>query len=71
VDLIITDLVMPVMGGRELAERVRQIMPSVKILCTSGYVMPSDKQTGTAYLQKPFTSRELLTKVKQTLAGGG
>jgi CheY-like chemotaxis protein len=43
----------------------------MKILSTSGYVMPSDKQTGTAYLQKPFTSRELLAKVKQVLAGAG
>jgi CheY-like chemotaxis protein len=40
----------------------------MKILCTSGYVMPADKQTGTAYLQKPFTSAELLAKVKQILA---
>jgi two-component system, cell cycle sensor histidine kinase and response regulator CckA len=71
IDLIITDLVMPVMSGRELVERVRQIMPSAKILSMSGYVMPSDKQAGTAYLQKPFTSRELLAKVKQVLAGGG
>jgi two-component system, cell cycle sensor histidine kinase and response regulator CckA len=67
VDLIITDLVMPVMSGRELAERVRQILPAAKILSTSGYVMPSDRQTGTAYLQKPFTSRELLAKVKQVI----
>ena len=71
VDLIITDLVMPVMSGRELVERVRQILPAMKILSTSGYVMPSDRQTGTAYLQKPFTSRELLAKVKQVLAGAG
>ena len=70
-DLIITDLVMPVMSGRELAERVRQIKPAAKILSMSGYAMPSDRQAGTAYLQKPFTSRELLTKVKQVLAGGG
>jgi signal transduction histidine kinase/CheY-like chemotaxis protein len=67
VDLIITDLVMPVMSGRELVERVRQLTPAAKILSTSGYVMPSDKQVGTAYLQKPFTSRELLAKVKQVL----
>jgi CheY-like chemotaxis protein len=71
VDLIITDLVMPVMSGRELAERVRQILPAAKILSTSGYVMPSDKQTGTAYLQKPFTSRELLAKVKQVIRSTG
>jgi DNA-binding response OmpR family regulator len=40
----------------------------MSILCTSGYVMPADKQTGTSYLQKPFTSAELLAKVKQVLA---
>ncbi|MDD5138808.1 MAG: ATP-binding protein [Verrucomicrobiales bacterium] len=67
VDLVVTDMVMPAMSGRELAERIRQLMPEAKILCTSGYVMPSDRQAGTAYLQKPFTSRELLAKVKQLL----
>jgi nitrogen-specific signal transduction histidine kinase len=69
VDLIITDLVMPTMSGRELIERVRQLAPGTRIMSTSGYVMPADKQTGTPYLQKPFTSRELLLKVKQVLAG--
>jgi len=67
-DLVVTDLVMPGMGGRELVERIRQLAPTLKILCTSGYVMPADKQSGTAYLQKPFTSAELLAKVKQVLA---
>ena len=67
VDLIVTDLVMPVMSGRELIERARQLLPAAKILCMSGYLMPSDKQTGTAYLQKPFTSRELLAKVRQAI----
>lgn len=67
-DLVVTDLVMPGMGGRELIERIRQLAPAMPILCTSGYVMPADKRTGTAYLQKPFTSAELLAKVKQVLA---
>ena len=71
VDIVVTDLVMPGMGGRELVERIRQLAPTIKILCTSGYVMPADKQTGTAYLQKPFTSHELLAKVKQVLVGSG
>jgi CheY-like chemotaxis protein len=67
-DLVVTDLVMPGMGGRELIERIRQLAPTMRILCTSGYVMPADKQTGAAYLQKPFTSAELLAKVKHVLA---
>jgi signal transduction histidine kinase len=67
VDLIITDLVMPTMGGREFIERARQLVPGTRIMSTSGYVMPADKQTGTPYLQKPFTSHELLAKVKQVL----
>jgi two-component system cell cycle sensor histidine kinase/response regulator CckA len=67
VDLIITDLVMPTMGGREFIERARQLVPATRIMSTSGYVMPADKQTGTPYLQKPFTSYELLAKVKQVL----
>jgi CheY-like chemotaxis protein len=68
VDLVITDLVMPGMGGRELIERIRQTEPTLAILCTSGYVIPEDKQTGDGYLQKPFTSTDLLLKVKAVLS---
>ena len=68
VDLIITDLVMPGMGGRELIERVRAQGWDMPIICTSGYVMPEEKQTTAGYLQKPFTSGELLMKVKSVLA---
>ena len=67
IDLVITDLVMPVMSGRELVERVRQISPGTRILCTTGYVGPGHHQDHAAYLQKPFTSQELLTRVKQVL----
>ena len=67
-DVVVTDLVMPGMSGRELVERIRQLAPTMRILCTSGYMMPADKQTGAAYLQKPFTSAELLAKVKHVLA---
>lgn len=68
VDLLITDLVMPVMGGRELVERARQFQPKIKILCMSGCVLPPEQQIGLPYLQKPFTSKELLAKARQTLA---
>jgi two-component system cell cycle sensor histidine kinase/response regulator CckA len=68
VDLVITDLVMPGMGGRELMERIRQLDPDLPVMPTSGYVMPEDKKNATGYLQKPFTSTELLLKVKAALA---
>ena len=67
VQLVITDLVMPAMSGRELVENIHENWPSIPILCTSGYVRPSGQETETAYLQKPFTSRDLLVKVKQVL----
>jgi CheY-like chemotaxis protein len=71
VDLLVTDLVMPGMSGRELIERTRELAPAAKILCMSGYVMPTDRQSGIAYLQKPFTSHELLAKVKQLFDSAG
>jgi two-component system cell cycle sensor histidine kinase/response regulator CckA len=67
VDLVITDLVMPAMSGRELVEHIRKASPNTRVLCTSGYVPPAG-QEDSAYLQKPFTSQELLVKVKQVLA---
>lgn len=65
VDLVVTDLVMPGMSGRELMERIRQLAPGTKLLCMSGYMMPADRQPGTTYLQKPFTSADLLAKVQE------
>ncbi|HXS67497.1 MAG TPA: ATP-binding protein, partial [Candidatus Polarisedimenticolia bacterium] len=71
VELVITDLVMPAMSGRELVEQLRKISPTMRVLCTSGYVPPPVKSEEAAYLQKPFTSQELLVKVKQVLTGKG
>ena len=67
VDLLITDLVMPSMGGRELMERARQLQPRLRILCMSGCVLTSDQQAGMTFLQKPFTSRDLLSKARIAL----
>jgi two-component system cell cycle sensor histidine kinase/response regulator CckA len=69
IDLLLTDLVMPNMSGRELVEQVRQVSPFTRILCTSGFIRPSlEEQYHASYLQKPFTSRDLLLKVRQALA---
>lgn len=65
-DLLVTDMVMPTMSGRELVERVRELSPGTRILCSSGYVRPPQSDDS-PYLQKPFTSQQLLVKVRQTL----
>lgn len=67
IDLMITDLVMPNMSGRELMEKVRQISPETQVICSSGFVRASNAEEKEAYLQKPFTSQDLLRKVKQML----
>ncbi len=67
IHLAITDLVMPSMSGRELVEQLGKVSPDTRIICTSGYVWPASKIEEERYLQKPFTSQELLIKVKQVL----
>ena len=67
IDLVITDLVMPNMSGRELTEHIQKLAPQTRILWSSGYVRASGAEDGERYLQKPFTSQDLLRKVKQVL----
>lgn len=71
VDLLVTDLVMPGMSGRELIERARQLQPRIKVVCMSGCVLSPDQQVGLTYLQKPFTSRDLLSRARHTLSNTG
>ena len=68
IDLVITDLVMPQMSGRELIERIRRHSPNVKVICASGFVRPPSTEERQNYLQKPFASQDLLRKVKQVLS---
>ena len=68
IDLVITDLVMPQMSGRELIERMRRHSPNVKVICASGFVRPPSTEERQNYLQKPFASQDLLRKVKQVLS---
>ncbi|MFL5409359.1 MAG: PAS domain S-box protein [Myxococcales bacterium] len=75
VDLVITDLVMPEMGGRELATRLRQHDPDVKVLFTSGYtddatIRGGEIFAGISFLPKPFTPESLGRKAREVLDGG-
>jgi hypothetical protein len=72
-DLLITDVMMPQMGGRELVDRMREQCRGMKVLYVSGYTDDSSIYSGnfppgTAFLQKPFTLGSLLDKVKEVLA---
>ena len=67
VKLVVTDLVMPQMSGRDLADRLTRLAPDVPVIFSSGYVMDETKSEGN-YLQKPFTAQELLRKVRGVLS---
>ncbi|MBF0543212.1 MAG: PAS domain S-box protein [Candidatus Riflebacteria bacterium] len=72
IQLLLTDVVMPEMNGRELAERVQLINPSIKCLFMSGYTANLIAHHGVLdkeihFLQKPFSSKELAFKVRETL----
>ncbi len=72
IDLIVSDVVMPEMGGKEMVELARQFLPSVAVLFVSGYTagsfpLPSDDPSANLFLQKPFTPQELLAMVRQVL----
>ena len=70
IDLILTDIAMPVLGGRGLVEELRELSPGIRVLFMSGYpreeVFPGKKDQ-TPYLQKPFTSETLISEVRSTL----
>lgn len=67
INLVITDLVMPQMSGRELIDQVQLRLPGVPVLCTSGFVHPGARDESESYLAKPFSSQQLLRRVKQML----
>jgi signal transduction histidine kinase/PAS domain-containing protein len=67
IDLVITDLVMPNMSGRELSEQILRHAPGTRIVWSSGYVRAANAEEQERYLQKPFSSQDLLRKVKQVL----
>jgi len=72
IDILVTDVVMPGMGGRELAKRLVALRPGTSVLYLSGYtedaiVTQGALSPGTAFLQKPFTLQNLAKKVREVL----
>ncbi len=72
IDLVITDVIMPEMGGRELVMQLAKTRPEAKVLYLSGYtedaiISDGSVEGGTAFLQKPFTLQNLSRKVREVL----
>jgi CheY-like chemotaxis protein len=74
IHLMVTDVMMPGMTGRDLAQRMARLRPAMKVLFTSGYtanvLAPQGiLDPGVAYLPKPFTPNVLAKKVRRILSG--
>ena len=73
IDLLITDMIMPQMGGSALAGQLKTIYPEAKVLFISGYIYdvgdePALGTAGYSFLAKPFTPQLLIEKVQEILA---
>ena len=75
IQLLLTDLIMPKMGGKDLADEMRRTRPHLKVVLCSGYTGDTVMQQGVLdasipFLQKPFTLRSLTFKVREALDAG-
>jgi PAS domain S-box-containing protein len=72
IDLVVTDMVMPEMGGRMMAEWLQATHPEIKVLFTSGYTdcgIDGALEEGIAFLAKPYTPSSLARKVREVIDG--
>jgi DNA-binding response OmpR family regulator len=67
IDLLLTDLRMPYMGGVELAQHLRARRKTLKLICVSGYPGGAESELTGDFLAKPFSRESLLAKVREVL----
>jgi DNA-binding response OmpR family regulator len=67
IDLVLTDVVMPLMNGPQLAERLLEIRPGTKILFMSSFEVSGILSPNTPFIAKPFAVDELARRVRQML----
>jgi two-component system, cell cycle sensor histidine kinase and response regulator CckA len=72
IDLILTDVVMPRLSGRELSEHISRLQPAAKVLFMSGYTNDAVVNHGILdgaawFIQKPFTIASLIRRVREVL----
>ena len=67
IQLLLTDMRMPYMGGAELARQLRAKNPALKLLCISGYPGADQENLTADFLAKPFSRDDLLAKVREVL----
>ena len=68
VQLLLTDVVMPIMNGLELAKRVEAVNPAIKVVVMSGYQTADIAPSGRPFLPKPFSVKALGDRVRDALA---
>ena len=67
IDLLLTDVVMPIMKGPELADRIQAVSPSTRVLLMSGYQTSDITGSGRPFLAKPFSIDGLARRVREIL----
>lgn len=74
IDLLVTDMVMPHLGGRQVADKLRAERPGLRVLYLSGYTDTAAArqglmEPGAEFLQKPFSTDVLVRRVREVLDG--
>ena len=71
IDLLLTDILMPIVDGKELAHKIAPLLPGIKVLFVSGFtdgaLLQEDLESGASFMQKPYSFVSLAQKIRQLL----